>query len=143
MTEVGRTKDAGFQIGVRTTLPHPAATVWAALTSDEGLATWLGSAVELDGPLAQGAAIRTADGAEGELRSVRDRDRIRARLRAPGRRHATTVQVALVPAATGTAIVLHEEHLADATERELRRRHWRAVAGALADVVDRQADRTD
>ena len=142
MNEVGRTKDAGFQIGVRRTLPHAPSTVWAALTTDAGLAAWLGEGASLDGELAPGSALRTADGSEGEIRSVRAVDRIRARVRPPTRHAATTVQIALVPTATGTAVVLHEEHLADAEERELRREHWRGVADALAKVVDRHATRT-
>lgn len=145
--EVGRTRDVGFQIGVRRTVPHPPATVWSALTSDVGLAAWLGSevrdaadraaaAAEL---LEAGARFTTADGAEGEVRSVRPVDRIRARLRTAGRAAPTTVQVALVAVASGTAIVLHEEHLADAAEREERREHWRAVADTLAAIVEAHA----
>jgi uncharacterized protein YndB with AHSA1/START domain len=141
MSEVGRTRDAGFQIGVRRTLPHPPATVWAALTSDAGLAAWLGSPVEVEGGagLERGAAIRTSAGAEGEIRSVHPVDRIRARLHPPGRHAATTIQIALVPASTGTTLVLHEEHLADAVEREARREHWRGIADELAAAVDRHA----
>ena len=141
MSEVGRTSDAGFQIGVRRTLPHSPATVWAALTSEAGLAAWLGSPVEVEGGagLEPGVAIRTTAGAEGEVRSVRPVDRIRARLRPPGRHAATTIQIALVPASTGTTLVLHEEHLADAEERAERREHWRAVADELATAVDRHA----
>ena len=142
--EVGRTKDAGFQIGVRRTVPHPPATVWSALTSDVGLAAWLGSevrdaadrAVAAAEVLEAGARFTTADGAEGEVRSVRSVDRIRARLRTAGRAAPTTVQVALLAAASGTAIVLHEEHLADAAEREERREHWRAVADTLAAAIE-------
>lgn len=74
--EVGRTRDVGFQIGVRRTVPHPPATVWSALTSDVGLAAWLGSevrdaadrtaaAAEL---LEAGARFTTADAAEREER---------------------------------------------------------------------------
>ena len=136
MSEVGRTQDAGFQIGVRRTVPHPAETVWAALLSDAGLAAWLGGPVQCS--LEPGAPFTTAHGHEGEIRSVRPVDRIRARVRPPDRTAATTVQIALVPAATGTAIVLHEEQLADAAEREQRRTHWRSVADALARVIDEQ-----
>ncbi len=141
MNEVGRTKTAGFQIGVRRTLPHPPSTVWAALTTTAGIAAWLGAGVRIDGELATGSTLRAADGTEGEIRSVRTVDRIRARVRPPDRHAATTVQIALVPAPTGTAIVLHEEHLADAAEREVRREHWQAVATSLADLVDRHAPR--
>ena len=47
--EVGRTKDAGFQIGVSRTVPHDAAAVWELLTSSVGLAVWLGELTEPHG----------------------------------------------------------------------------------------------
>jgi uncharacterized protein YndB with AHSA1/START domain len=137
MTEVGRTRHAGFQIGVRRTVPASIHETWSALTSPEGLAAWLGS--EVSGALETGARLTTADGAHGELRSVRPDDRLRLRLDRPERHAPTTMQVALVPAATGTTIVLHEELLDDAEEREERRAHWRTVADALESVVARHA----
>ena len=45
--EVGQTKDAGFEIGVSKTVPHPREAVWELLTSEEGAALWLGDGVAL------------------------------------------------------------------------------------------------
>jgi uncharacterized protein YndB with AHSA1/START domain len=39
---IGKTKDAGWQIGVSRTLAHPADKVWELLTSERGTAVWLG-----------------------------------------------------------------------------------------------------
>ena len=46
---VGLTKDAGWEIGVSRTVPHPLDEVWRLLTSDEGLALWLGEGALRDG----------------------------------------------------------------------------------------------
>jgi hypothetical protein len=56
-----------------------------------------------------------------------------------GRTRDASFQIALVPASTGTTLVPHEEHLADAVEREARREHWQAIADELAAAVDRHA----
>ena len=148
-TEVGRTQDAGFQIGVRRTVSFPPDVVWSGLTSHAGLSAWFGAdirdaagtKVPAADLLARGAQFTTVGGGEGELRSVRPTDRIRARYRPPERYAPTTVQIALVAAARGTALILHEEHLDSAHEREERRHHWRAVADILVDIIEAHAKR--
>lgn len=63
MTEehpVGLTRDAGFQIGVSRTLPHPPEAVWDLLTSPEGAALWLGPGADLTGRV--GGPVTAADG---------------------------------------------------------------------------------
>ncbi|MGX1883591.1 SRPBCC family protein [Streptomyces sp. NPDC055287] len=123
----GLTQDSGWEIGVSRTLPHPPAAVWEFIASPEGFALWLGEGAE---PAAEkGASYRTADGATGEVRSYRPGDRIRLT------HGSTTVQVT-VSAAPGGAdravLTFHQEHLADAEEREAGRAHWRAVMDAVA-----------
>jgi uncharacterized protein YndB with AHSA1/START domain len=48
--EIGRTKDAGWQIGVSRTVDHPIEQVWDFLTSAAGTAVWLGHGVRPNGP---------------------------------------------------------------------------------------------
>ena len=91
--QVGLTKDAGWEIGVSRTVPHPLDEVWRLLTSDEGLALWLGEGARL--APSRGARYATADGTEGEVRGYRDRDRIRLTWRPPGWAHDSTLQVAV------------------------------------------------
>ncbi|KDN87694.1 hypothetical protein KCH_05490 [Kitasatospora cheerisanensis KCTC 2395] len=56
----GLTKDAGWQIGVSRTLPHPLPVVWDFITSAEGIALWLGPGAVLAPD--RGAPYRTAAG---------------------------------------------------------------------------------
>ncbi|MEU1518445.1 SRPBCC domain-containing protein [Streptomyces sp. NPDC005811] len=128
----GLTKDAGWQIGVSRTLPHPAVIVWDFISSPEGIALWLGTGAVLTPE--RGTPYRTTEGVAGEVRSYRLADRIRVT------HGTTTVQVALAPAADGARTMLrfHQEHLASAEERERQRAHWQHVMDQVATALDRQ-----
>lgn len=126
---VGKTKDAGWQIGVSRTVRVELDDVWDHLMSPRGLATWLGAGV--DTPLEVGQSYRTADGTRGEIRSLRPRDRIRLTWQPAERADPATVQVAVTRAASGCTIRFHTERLDDADERERMRSHWRAIADAI------------
>lgn len=122
---VGQTKDAGFQIGVSKTVPHPVETVWAYLTSPEGIAAWLGEGAELG--TEKGDGYITAEGTTGELRSFHANDRVRLTWRPRDWDHDTTVQVAVSDAGGRTVLRFHQEWLADGDERLRQREHWREV----------------
>ncbi|CAN5758391.1 SRPBCC domain-containing protein [soil metagenome] len=136
---MGRTKDAGWQIGVSRTVPHPVERVWDLLTSDEGTALWLGSGVTVDPQAGQG--YETAEGTVGETRSHRSLDRIRLTWQPKDWDHETTVQVAVVPNGPDrTMIRFHQERLANAEERERQRTHWRTVMDAVCAALDGHAE---
>lgn len=125
----GKTQDAGWQIGVSTTLDHPVAEVWDLLTHPDGISIWLGDGVTIDGD--KGGTYETSDGTVGEIRSFHHQDRIRLTWQPPGWNHDTTVQVAIQANGNRTKLVLHQERLANADEREQQRTHWKAVAEAI------------
>jgi uncharacterized protein YndB with AHSA1/START domain len=129
--EVGRTRDAGWQIGVSKTIDRPVETVWSFLMSPEGVAIWLGDDVTVaEEP---GTGYETAAGVRGETRSFRPRDRVRLTWQPKDWTHDTTLQLTVSSAGGGRArLVVHQERLADATERERQRRHWQGVINALA-----------
>jgi uncharacterized protein YndB with AHSA1/START domain len=134
---IGRTKDAGWEIGVSRTVDRPVAEVWDFLTSDAGTAVWLGAGVQrLDEP---GAAYVTEAGTAGEIRSVRPRDRVRLTWQPEDWDHDSTVQFT-VRSAPGdkTRVVFHQERLVDAAERERQRAHWQGVMDALLAVLEQR-----
>jgi len=100
---VGKTKDAGWQIGVSRTVDLTPEQVWARI---EDTATWLGE---------------TAD----DVRSFRPLDRIRVGWK------GTIAQVAISSARTGTTVRFHQERLTGPDERERQRAHWSAVLDRL------------
>ncbi|ANZ15321.1 SRPBCC domain-containing protein [Streptomyces noursei] len=128
----GLTEDAGWQIGVSRTLPHPPSAVWDFISGPEGLALWLGPGATLTPE--RGTPYRTAAGVAGEVRGYRPGDRIRVT------HDTTTVQVALRPTVDGAGTMLrfHQEHLSNADEREQQRAHWQQVMGKVATALDEQ-----
>jgi uncharacterized protein YndB with AHSA1/START domain len=133
---VGRTKDAGWEIGVSRTLPLPVEEVWDFLTSPAGSAVWLGAGVQrLDEP---GAAYETEAGTAGQVRSFRPQDRVRLTWRPVEWDHDSTVQFTVTPVAGDrTRVVFHQERLVDAAERERQREHWQGVMDAVAAALEK------
>ncbi|MFE6872376.1 SRPBCC domain-containing protein [Kitasatospora sp. NPDC057692] len=127
---VGLTRDAGWEIGVSRTLPHPPEAVWSLLTSPDGLALWLGPGARLADRV--GGPVTADDGSAGELRGLRPGSRIRLTWRPAGRSAATTVQVTVTPSRGGTLLRFHQERLHDEAERTRRRTHWHTVLDAVA-----------
>lgn len=124
---VGFAKDVGWEMGVRRTVAAPLDAVWDHLLGP-GLAAWLG-AVQL--PHAAGGAYRTADGVTGEVRSFTPRRRVRLTWRPADWPHDSTLQLTVLPAATGTTIAVHQERLADEAERVRMLAHWTAAVETL------------
>ena len=132
--EVGRTRDAGWEIGVSKTIDRPVEEVWSFITSPAGIAIWLGGGVTV--PPERGAGYETTAGVQGETRGFRERDRIRLTWQPPDWTHDTTLQLAVRSAGAGRAmLVIHQERLADAAERERQRRHWQGVINALVEAL--------
>ena len=132
----GKTKDAGWEIGVSATLAHPIAEVWSLLTSASGISIWLGDGVPSVG--AKGETYATAGGTTGEIRSHHPLNRIRLTMQPPDWDHETTVQLAVQSKGERTRLNLHQERLADSDERERQRAHWKRVAEALAAELARR-----
>lgn len=128
---VGRTRDAGWQIGVSATLDADPAVVWELLTG-AGLHLWLGG---VDGglPTLAGTTGTTTDGGWFEVRSFRQGDRVRLRWSPSGDpAQASTVQVTVRGSGAGrTRVGLHSEQLPDAASRDRQRVHWRAVMAEI------------
>jgi uncharacterized protein YndB with AHSA1/START domain len=126
---VGLTKDAGWQIGARSTVAAPLAAVWAYLTSDEGLDLWLGKGARPDP--AKGSRYRAEDGTTGVVKSYHREKRFRLSWHPPGWGNESTLQVTVSHAVTGTTIGFHQERLASEAQRNEMRSHWRRVLEAL------------
>ncbi|MEM9133972.1 MAG: SRPBCC domain-containing protein [Actinomycetota bacterium] len=126
---VGKTRDAGWQIGVSRSIAVDLETVWHHLISPAGLAVWLGPG--LSTPLVKGERYETADGTTGEVRSLRPLDRVRLTWQPVDRADDATVQVAVTPSKAGCSLRFHTERLYDGEERERMRHHWRQVVDRI------------
>ncbi|MET0235876.1 MAG: SRPBCC domain-containing protein [Kibdelosporangium sp.] len=128
---IGQSKDVGFTIGVSRTLPFPPEVVWAAITSPEGVALWLGEGATL----IKGERYETSDGTVGEVRSMRDLDRVRLTWQPRDWDHETTIQLAIRASGDKTVLRFHQERMNGPEERVRQRDHWRAVMDAVVDLL--------
>ncbi|WP_274361434.1 SRPBCC family protein [Paenibacillus thermotolerans] len=129
---VGLTASAGYQIGVRRTLPITKEQAWDYLTSPEGLQSWLGDAPGIS--FAAGERYRTAEGTTGEMRVVKPYEQIRMKCRFAQWEKESTLQIRIIPAGERkTTVSFHQENLADGIVREEMKRRWELVLDRLAD----------
>jgi uncharacterized protein YndB with AHSA1/START domain len=132
--QVGQTRDTGFQIGARRTLPIPQEYAWHLVTSREGRGVWLGDTPELE--VERNATYKLADGTHGEITVHEPLSHIRLTWQPPGWPRPSIIQVRIMPRADRTAIAFHQEHLPDATAREARKLHYHAALDAFQQIVE-------
>ncbi|MGO4689958.1 SRPBCC domain-containing protein [Glaciibacter sp. 2TAF33] len=130
----GKTKDAGWEVGVRKTVSAPVSAVWEFLVGD-GLPLWLGEGAL---PTEKGASYQTADGVRGQVRGYTAGVRVRLTWQPEDWPHDTTLQVTVKEAAGGTTIGFHHDQLADRDERRMMLGHWKNVVADLAEALARR-----
>jgi uncharacterized protein YndB with AHSA1/START domain len=112
----GQTRDAGWEIGARRTLPVEAEQLWALLVAPEGRRLWLGETPGLE--LAQGAAYRLDDGTSGRVTVFKPGSHMRLTWHPPGWPRPSIIQVRALPSKAGAVLAFHQEHLPGPGERE-------------------------
>ncbi|WP_101807683.1 SRPBCC family protein [Paenibacillus pasadenensis] len=123
---VGQTASAGYQIGVRRTLPAGSERIWSFLTSPAGLKLWLGEVPPL--ALQAGEAFTARNGLSGEFRVVKLGEQLRLRWQKPDWPAPSTLQIRLLPAGEGrTTVSFHQEKLDHAGTREAMKQVWENV----------------
>ncbi|HEU4558880.1 MAG TPA: SRPBCC domain-containing protein [Longimicrobium sp.] len=136
--EVGKTRDAGWQVGARRTLPVSVADAWRLVTSPEGVRAWLGDGARVT--FERGREYALADGAAGTVRVVQPESHVRLTWHPDGWPRPSTIQVRVIPAGERTTIAFHQEHMPNAAAREERRAHFAAVLDTLERVVAERAE---
>ncbi|WP_336784676.1 SRPBCC family protein [Paenibacillus sp. MMO-177] len=127
---VGQTASAGFQIGVRRTLPISPEKAWAFLTSAEGLKLWIGNVKGIS--IEAGEAFQSAEGISGELRIVKPQQQLRLKWSKPGWEKPSTLQIRLISShPEKTTVSFHQENLDHAATREQMKLHWEAVLNEM------------
>lgn len=136
---VGKTAGAGWQIGVRRTLPCSEEQVWALLLSPDGLRVWLGGPADI----VAGAPFRLDNGTSGEIRVYKPWSHVRLTWRPTGWPEPSTLQVRVIPSHRKTTLSFHQDQLPGAVERAAMKAHWEAVIGHLAEMLNTRAGRED
>jgi len=125
----GRTTDGTWELGVRRTTPLPPDVVWQRLVHDPG--ALLGMPIVLE----QGAQ-GTADGVAWRVRSVTARVVTRLSWLELGWTQSSTLQLRVLPAATGTTLALHHEGLPDEEARVRLLARWTARLESWLERLD-------
>ena len=118
--------------GAQRAMPLDRQALWELLTSDAGVAVWLGRARGL--ALEPGARYELDRGPSGEIRTIKPGHRLRLTWRAGGANPCTTLQLSLsCPRnnAARTTLRFHHEKLASEAHREQMRAHWKGVLDEL------------
>jgi activator of HSP90 ATPase len=123
--QVGKTRDAGWQIGLRRTLSCPADQIWDWMLSSSGVEHWLGSGAQLKWK--KGMNFKLKDGTTGELRVYKPGSHFRITRHPADYPRPSTIQVRVVQRGEKTLLAFHEEHLPDENERRRRKTHYLRV----------------
>lgn len=124
---IGLTRDAGWELGVRRTLPLTRDQAWELLR-DAWLPRWL----DVDAvPLVVGAELHRGAATVGRVVGAHLGRRLRVRWDQPDIDGETVLQVTLIDAAGGTTVAIHQERLGTAEQREDLLERWTAELDAL------------
>jgi uncharacterized protein YndB with AHSA1/START domain len=126
--EVGKTADAGYQIGVRRTVPASEERVWARLLSPAGLRIWLGGVARVE----PGTRFSFGSGISGQIRVYKPWSHLRLTWQRPDWDAPSVLQVRVIPARTGTTLSFHQDHLRGPAERTAMKGHWEQVIEHLS-----------
>jgi len=110
VSPVGQTADGWWEVGVRRTIPLDRTSAWTVLR-----------------------ALLDAEDAVLGVRSETPGHVLRARYQLAGWAEPSTLQLRVLPAATGTTLAVHHELLPDSKAREAMRQQW---TSALEQLVD-------
>jgi uncharacterized protein YndB with AHSA1/START domain len=122
-----KTKDAGWEVEVRTTVDASLDMVWTFLLGD-GLPLWLGNTtltLEKDAPYA------TDDDISGRVLTYTEGSRLRLTWQPIEWNHDSMLQLTVKAAPTGTTIEFHQERLSGRDERKIMLGHWKDVFAEL------------
>ena len=131
-TPVGRTKDRGWEIGVRRTTRAAPDALWAALMSPDGRAIWL--RVRGDEPLVAKMEHRWDD-VSVRVISIVEGSMIRFRWKSDLIDIPTVVQIRVLPAKNGATLSFFQDLLTGPEQREQMRDHWERVIGSIFGLV--------
>ncbi len=137
----GKTKQAGYEIGVRKTFPISTRQAWDFITSDRGIRLWLGSVKNFR--FDKGQTYQASDGATGEVRIVNFGENIRLTWQPTEWQHSSTIQVRVIPSGRNSVISFHQENLANASERAQMRQRWQRVMEEMENFFATEAHRNE
>ena len=131
--QVGLTKDSGWQVGVRKTLPIAPEKAWDFLLSKENLRIWLGAVPVF--PLRVGLNFQLGDNTAVKITVLKPNSHVRLSFHAPGTEQPSTIQVRTIPSGENTVFAFHQEQLPDREARQERKYYFQQVLDDLEKIL--------
>ena len=122
--QVGKTKDVGFQFGIRKTFSVSSEKVWDFLFSENGLKIWLGN---LKNELEIKKEFETENGITGLVRVFKANSHIRLNWKLTHWENVSTVQIRVIGNQTKATIAIHQEKLLNTEQRNEMKEHWNEI----------------
>lgn len=133
--QVGLTKDAGWQFGLRKTFACSQKSLWDFMFSDKGINIWLG---KLQGELELKKPYMTHDGIEGEVRVLNAYSHIRMDWKRKGWQNTSRLQVRVLGNEEKATISFHQEKLLDNDQREEMKAYWNEKMRRIEEALKAQ-----
>ncbi len=132
--QVGKTKDVGFQFGIRQSFGVSAEKAWDFMFSDKGLKIWLG---DLKNDLVAKENYLTQNGIEGFVRVFKPNSHIRINWKKKDWTNISTVQVRIIEKGINKSIIsFHQEKLVDVKQREEMKKYWSEKMDRIASEME-------
>ena len=131
---IGKTKDVGFQFGIRKTIPVSTEKVWDFLFSDNGLKIWLG---KLNTELELKKEFKTENGITGFVRVFNPNSHIRLNWKPKNWENISTVQIRVIGDENKTTIAIHQEKLLNSEQRTEMKEYWTEIMKKITNEMNK------
>ncbi|KKO89223.1 hypothetical protein AAW12_24235 [Sphingobacterium sp. Ag1] len=107
---IGLTKDAGWQFGIRKTVPTNIERLWEVFFSDRGLGYW-------------------TEGVDQNFSTFKEYSHIRTKWKHKNFEENAHLQIRFIPSKNKdkTTISIHVDHLKNESQREVSKKYWSVV----------------
>tara|TARA_R100001480_G_scaffold61063_1_gene73619 strand:- start:367 stop:771 length:405 start_codon:yes stop_codon:yes gene_type:complete len=126
--QVGKTKDLGFQFGIRKTFSVSTEKVWDFLFTENGLNIWLG---KLKSELEIKKEYETENGTKGLVRVFKPNSHIRLSWKPKDWENISTIQIRVIGNQEKTTIAVHQEKLLNFEQRTKMKEYWNEIMGKI------------
>jgi len=132
--QTGKTKDVGFQFGIRKTIPISTEKVWDFLFSENGLEIWLG---KLNTELELKKEFETENGITGFVRVINPNSHIRLNWKPKNWENMSTVQIRVIGNERKTTIAIHQEKLLNSEQRAEMKKYWTEIMKKITNEMNK------
>ena len=130
--QVGKTKNVGFQFGIRKTIALSTDKVWDFMFSENGLNIWLG---KLKANLELKKEFETENGITGFVRVFKPDSHIRMNWKLKNWENMSIVQIRVIENKNKSTIAIHQEKLLNEEQRNEMKEYWTKIIAELSEKL--------